>query len=453
MQPGEVFMRRNVWPRHWLFAVLGAGVLLMTVCQFTPASASEPDSSSSWSSQTFSDASILSGVSCFTSMSCIAVGYGSDGGVILKTTDGGNTWTSEADPVPGALSGISCVLSTTDCYAVGNYDADLGVIIATTDGGSSWTSQTAPSGEDGLVGVSCPSTSTCIAVLGYNDGSETADPLIRTTDGGSSWVSVAAPAGVGDLDGISCSSESNCVAVGFGSGVVTSSDDGATWSAPTGGPDELGDVSCLLSTSFCAAVGGTPTSPGTAFFSSDEGSTWTAGSVPSGTELLSGVSCSSSADCEAVGGQSSGLSLTSTDGGSDWTSQIVPSGTGLLRSVACPSTSVCYAVGQSSGDNGLILVGGSALAITTTSLPAATIGQQYSVTLMASGGNPQYTWKLSSGKLPKGLKLDKSTGEISGTPSTKSQTSTFSVEVLDTKVGKPKTQNTATAALTITVSS
>ena len=52
--------------------------------------------------------------------------------------------------------------------------------------------------------------------------------------------------------------------------------------------------------------------------------------------------------------------------------------------------------------------------ITTTSLPAATIGTAYSATLAASGGTKPYTWKAKG--LPKGLKVNKTSGAISGTP-------------------------------------
>jgi hypothetical protein len=38
------------------------------------------------------------------------------------------------------------------------------------------------------------------------------------------------------------------------------------------------------------------------------------------------------------------------------------------------------------------------------------------VTLTASGGAHPYKWKLVSSALPKGLKLNKKTGVISGTP-------------------------------------
>ena len=80
------------------------------------------------------------------------------------------------------------------------------------------------------------------------------------------------------------------------------------------------------------------------------------------------------------------------------------------------------------------------------------MGQEYSERLAASGGNPPYKWSVSSGKLPKGLHLKKSTGVISGTPNKKD--SGMSV-VADTKTKKtkrhPSTQNTATAVLSITI--
>lgn len=59
-----------------------------------------------------------------------------------------------------------------------------------------------------------------------------------------------------------------------------------------------------------------------------------------------------------------------------------------------------------------LTVDGSGLAITTTSLPDATRGQAYSVTLTKNGGAG--TW--SSLALPTGLTLNPSTGEISGIP-------------------------------------
>ena len=56
------------------------------------------------------------------------------------------------------------------------------------------------------------------------------------------------------------------------------------------------------------------------------------------------------------------------------------------------------------------------LAITTSSLPAGTVGSQYSMVLQANGGTSPYTWSFSAGSLPAGLSLAASTGVISGTP-------------------------------------
>jgi len=95
-----------------------------------------------------------------------------------------------------------------------------------------------------------------------------------------------------------------------------------------------------------------------------------------------------------------------------------------------------------------------AIAITTTALPSGTANVGYSVTLSAIGGNPPYTWKVTSGSLPKGFKLNKSTGVISG-KTKQVGTLNFTIEVLDMKVkskGHPPTQNTATEALSITIS-
>jgi len=56
------------------------------------------------------------------------------------------------------------------------------------------------------------------------------------------------------------------------------------------------------------------------------------------------------------------------------------------------------------------------LALLTTALPAGKAGASYSATLSASGGTPPYTWRVSHGDLPPGLRLNQETGLISGRP-------------------------------------
>jgi plastocyanin len=85
------------------------------------------------------------------------------------------------------------------------------------------------------------------------------------------------------------------------------------------------------------------------------------------------------------------------------------------------------------------------LKITTSQLPAATVGTAYSTSLMASGGVTPYRWKVTSGSLPAGLTLSHS-GSISGTPTAKG-TSSFHVRVTDSA----QPANKQSKALSITV--
>ncbi|TDU67286.1 putative Ig domain-containing protein [Prosthecobacter fusiformis] len=70
------------------------------------------------------------------------------------------------------------------------------------------------------------------------------------------------------------------------------------------------------------------------------------------------------------------------------------------------------------------------IALSPTTLAAATVGTSYSQTITASGGATAYTFSLSSGSLPTGLSLNASTGVISGTPSNTTSAS-FVVSVSD----------------------
>jgi uncharacterized protein (TIGR03437 family) len=88
----------------------------------------------------------------------------------------------------------------------------------------------------------------------------------------------------------------------------------------------------------------------------------------------------------------------------------------------------------------------TALTITTSSpLPQGTVGVAYSQTLEASGGNPPYSWSMTSGALPSGLKLS-SSGAIAGTPAA-AGTANFTAQVTDSSA------ETANASLSLTIAS
>jgi hypothetical protein len=93
-----------------------------------------------------------------------------------------------------------------------------------------------------------------------------------------------------------------------------------------------------------------------------------------------------------------------------------------------------------------ITVNVASLVVTTASnLPTAYTSAPYSVKLGAAGGTTPYTWSVTSGSLPAGLKLH-SNGTLSGTPSA-TGTATFTVQAADAE----NPAATATASLTLTV--
>jgi hypothetical protein len=87
----------------------------------------------------------------------------------------------------------------------------------------------------------------------------------------------------------------------------------------------------------------------------------------------------------------------------------------------------------------------------TPPLPAGAVAAGYTANLVAKGGVAPYTWSLTGGQLPSGLKLNPTTGIISGIPIL-ATTSNFSVQVEDANSTKSAVQslniviNTGTAS-------
>lgn len=93
----------------------------------------------------------------------------------------------------------------------------------------------------------------------------------------------------------------------------------------------------------------------------------------------------------------------------------------------------------SDSNNGL-----NSLSILTSDLPSGVVDRRYSRTLEVTGGVAPFNWNVTAGSLPDGLKLNSTTGEISGTP-TLSGEETFTVRVTDTR------GDTQTRTLSITI--
>jgi len=130
-------------------------------------------------------------------------------------------------------------------------------------------------------------------------------------DGGLRWSTATVVAGPSALEAISCSDAQTCVGLvgsgatntyGTGSSVVTS-DGGNTWTKVSAAVGAA--VSCAID-DVCVSVGGrwhsaTNAYPGDAFLSTDGGLHWTPMSIAT-PDSLNGVTCRSSTDCVAVGG-------------------------------------------------------------------------------------------------------------------------------------------------------
>jgi hypothetical protein len=90
-----------------------------------------------------------------------------------------------------------------------------------------------------------------------------------------------------------------------------------------------------------------------------------------------------------------------------------------------------------------------ALAITSSgALLGATKNSVYATSILTSGGVPPFTWTIASGALPPGLLLNKTSGQISGTP-TAAGAFTFTPSVVDSAI--PPQSATTAAPLSITV--
>jgi hypothetical protein len=299
-----------------------------------------------WSTMTspsqgkLSAANILSGVSCASTVSCMAVGTVDDHALAERFD--GTRWSIAPIPFTGAVSGgdvlnaVSCP-SPSACTAVGYFDNRSGhseTLVESWDGtgwsrtpspnagpASAYSSASGPA-HDLLNGVSCPSSSSCTAVGTYVTAAGGQESLILSWDG-VAWSVVAspdnsAPSDSDALNGVSCPSSRDCVAVGelqpssSGGRTLVESFDGTRWSllpshevGPPSLDDALAAVSCPSPRS-CLAVGNASSSPaggGRVLVESFDGARWSPVRSPGAGRAsgLAGVSCVSPGRCVAAG--------------------------------------------------------------------------------------------------------------------------------------------------------
>lgn len=271
----------------------------------------------------------LEAVSCITAAACTATG--SVGGLTLAERWDGTSWTIQRTPNPADgsdLSGVACAAPTA-CIAVGWFVN--GVTLAEQWNGISWTIDPTPtppgatlSAMDALTDVSCASPADCTAVGEYTYLARTNVPLAEHWNG-VNWSIEQTPQAAGakntEFLGISCASTTLCIAVGDTTlgdrGAVTLSErwNGVSWTVqPTpdlgrGRNSHLFGVSCPTTT-VCTAVGNYTSRDGTTTPLAERwnGTSWTIQRTPhAAVGKYSGllrVSCATTKVCTAVGSES-----------------------------------------------------------------------------------------------------------------------------------------------------
>lgn len=228
------------------------------------------DGGASWVDRSPSPGSVqaIRSIECLNADDCFAATYQTTGGSpideIIYTTDGGIHWTIVNEPVFGFLD---CV-SVSTCWLAGQ-EGTHPAIAVTTDAGHTWTVQsTFPSlptwGQSGggFSGISCPDAEHCVAVGGYQYGSNTHEVIVASTaNAGSTWTLENAPNGVTALTGISCGSQQLCFATAPDSGtiggtIVMTSDAGKTWVTAYRTSGSVDAISCAGPSNFWAVGSG-----------------------------------------------------------------------------------------------------------------------------------------------------------------------------------------------------
>jgi photosystem II stability/assembly factor-like uncharacterized protein len=250
----------------------------------------------SWTEQTTSAVDmVLADVHFVDTDIGYAVGVGRVGGVlgglVLRTTDGGQQWdvvngvlreAAGVNPMPGVS-----VIDASTATVVGNVTgSNLPRILRTTDGGTTWNDQTT----DPDVPTSARLSDVYFVnanlgfVVGRNELLITKDPLIlRTTDGGGGWTLADVPPALTftTLYAVSFVDANNGWAVGRGSRdgvtnnaiILHTADGGSSWAEQ--GEGQVGGLNTLLlDVFFTDVLTGRVVAENLVYRTEDGGTTW-----------------------------------------------------------------------------------------------------------------------------------------------------------------------------------
>lgn len=269
-------------------------------------------------------------------------------GIVLRSTDGGDTWSEVSIPTTNPLQGVWGVGSTIIAVGWG------GTVLRSTDRGATWTR--VPTAVTAALRDVWGAGSTFVAV-------GASGTILRSTNGGVTWAAVESQlqSGLSGVSGVG----SVLIAVGGSGTILRSADQGASWSAISIPTSDWLRAVAATSQAFIAT-----SSLDRMYRSTDGGLSWEMVTAGGNGKGIFGGLWGSGSTFIAVGGSADNdldiyqsVLLRSTDSGSNWsTVPLHPESRGphgdLLRGVSGSGGAV-FAVGTWGAIHRSVDAGGS----------------------------------------------------------------------------------------------
>ena len=268
----------------------------------------------------------------FTSSSTgFVVGKDDNGGLILKTTNGGDTWVSYP-ALPYSFTKVYFTSKSTG-YLSG-VDNNGGIILKTTDGGTTWRLLQSPTTAFSYYNIHFTDS-----INGFINGIH--GTIYKSSDSGSTWSTIPGSSwGLGSVNSMFFASPTTGYVFGSNvyGGIQKTTNSGSTWvtqAHPT--------TTTLRSAYFInASEGWVVGDSGTILKTSDGGAKWEQ-QVSGTNEKLQSVHFSKATNGVIVG--QNGIILKTIDGGTTWFSQLSNT-TESLNSVHLLDRNVAYVTGN-----------------------------------------------------------------------------------------------------------
>jgi photosystem II stability/assembly factor-like uncharacterized protein len=152
-----------------------------------------------------------------------------ESGRIEKTTDGGATWVQKTSGIVHSIMASDILSDGTTIYAAGG-GSGIGVILKSSDAGETWTALAQPANVV-FRGIDFDKTNPQTGYLVGEGLAGASNSIYKTTNGGSSWTLLTTPySDISNFFAVSVVDQNNFVAVGGNKRILKSANGGTNWS-------------------------------------------------------------------------------------------------------------------------------------------------------------------------------------------------------------------------------